>query len=136
MSVFVDTSALVAVISDEDERHAAAADLWRHLADGGELLVTTNYVMLEFCALVQRRFGMAVVQSAADGLAPALSVQWVTQPMHDAALTAFLTANRRSLSLVDCVSFLTMRERGLARAFTFDPHFAEQGFELIPPQDR
>lgn len=43
-----------------------------------------------------------------------------------------LTANRRQLSLVDCVSFTVMRERGIKTAFVFDDHFEEQGFECIP----
>jgi len=32
---------------------------------------------------------------------------------------------------VDCVSFELMRRLGLARAFCFDSHFDEQGFETI-----
>jgi len=40
-----------------------------------------------------------------------------------------LTAARRQLSLVDCISFEVMRRRGIKTAFTFDDHFAEQGFE-------
>jgi len=39
-----------------------------------------------------------------------------------------LTAGRRELSLVDCVSFACMRRQGLTRAFHFDRHFREQGF--------
>jgi predicted nucleic acid-binding protein len=33
---------------------------------------------------------------------------------------------------VDCTSFEIMRQARLERAFTFDPHFAEQGFVVIP----
>jgi uncharacterized protein len=42
-----------------------------------------------------------------------------------------LAAARRNLSLVDCVSFELMRRLGIRRVFCFDPHFAEQGFELV-----
>jgi predicted nucleic acid-binding protein len=48
------------------------------------------------------------------------------------ATSRFLTAHRRGLSLVDCTTFEVMRNLGLTRAFTLDPHFAEQGFEVIP----
>jgi hypothetical protein len=30
----------------------------------------------------------------------------------------------------------TMREIGIASAFTFDDHFAEQGFTVVPVQER
>ncbi len=49
-----------------------------------------------------------------------------------ASVLAFLTAGRRALSLVDCASLVVMRRLGVEKAFTFDRHFAEQGFMLIP----
>lgn len=52
--------------------------------------------------------------------------------IHDAAVSALLVASRRQLSLVDCVSFETMRRLAIQNTFALDPHFAEQGFTLIP----
>jgi len=37
------------------------------------------------------------------------------------------------VSFVDRVSFEVMRRRALRRAFAFDEHFAEHGFELVAP---
>jgi predicted nucleic acid-binding protein len=42
---------------------------------------------------------------------------------------AVLSAGRKKLSLVDCVSFGVMRAAGLRKAFAFDRQFVEQGFE-------
>ncbi len=39
----------------------------------------------------------------------------------------------QKVSFTDCVSFSLMRRHGLNRAFTFDRHFADAGFELVPP---
>jgi len=50
---------------------------------------------------------------------------------YGAGVAALLTAGRRQLSLVDCVSFLTMRRLNLKMAFAFDRHFTEQGFEVL-----
>lgn len=44
---------------------------------------------------------------------------------------AVLAAGRRSLSLVDCVSFAAMRQYGIREAFTFDCHFGEHGFSCL-----
>jgi predicted nucleic acid-binding protein len=43
-----------------------------------------------------------------------------------------LAAVRKKLSLVDCVSFETMRVLKVTTAFTFDRHFKEQGFICLP----
>ena len=132
MSIFVDTSALLAVIYDEADRHHDAERVWHDLLSPDEPLWTTNYVLVETYALLQRRHGLAYVNALRDAAVSALLVQWVTSEQHDAGLSAVLAANRRDLSLVDCVSFVVMRELGLTTAFTLDPHFAEQGFDIIP----
>jgi predicted nucleic acid-binding protein len=45
---------------------------------------------------------------------------------------SMLAADKKRLSLVDCISFNIMRRLGIKSAFAFDRHFKEQGFECIP----
>ncbi len=132
MSVFVDTAGLIAVLDDAQPAHEAAKALWFRLLTEDEPLVTTNYVLVETLALVQRRYGMRAVRLVAQTALPALAPVCVDQPLHESGLHAFLQESRRGPSLVDCVSFIFMREQGLARVFTLDPHFADQGFEVLP----
>ncbi len=127
-AVFVDTSGFYAVLDRDDANHVAAKRAWERLLVEAKL-VTNNYVLLETAALIQHRLGMAALHAFSGAVLPLLEVEWVTGQKHCAALEAVLAAGRRDLSLVDCVSFQTMRERGLRRAFCFDRHFAEQGFE-------
>ncbi len=128
MSVFVDTSALLAVLHAGDENHARAARSFRRLIEANEELVTTSYVLVEATALLQHRFGLPAVRAFQDDLVPVLGVVWMDAELHAEATAALLTAGRRELSLVDCVSFACMRRQGLTRAFHFDRHFREQGF--------
>ena len=128
MSLFVDTSALLAVLHAGDESHARAARSFRALIESNEELVTTNYVLVETTALLQHRFGPAAVRGFLDDVAPVLGVEWVDAELHAEGTAALVTAGRRELSLVDCVSFACMRRRGITRAFHFDRHFREQGF--------
>ena len=127
--VFVDTSALYSSLDRDDRSHAMALDCWTALRRSRESLVTTNYVVLESCALLQRRLGIGAVRSLTENLLPTISVQWVTPEDHTRALATVLAANRRKLSLVDCTSFAVMRSGQIHRAFAFDQHFDEQGFE-------
>ena len=131
MSVFVDTSALLAVLHGSDAHHARAARIWTTLLERDTDFVSTNYVLVETSALLQSRFGLDAVRDLVDTITPLLRVAFVTEDVHAAALAALFAARRRQLSLVDCVSFATMRRLSVTRAFAFDPHFAQQGFELV-----
>lgn len=132
MTVFVDTSALYAVLDRDDDNHAAAAERWTELVSAGAVLLTTNYVVIETAALVQHRLGMKAVSLLFMDVAPVLSVQWVNEADHRAAVAALLAAGRRKLSLVDCTSFQVMRRLGQTTALAFDRHFKQQGFTTVP----
>lgn len=131
MSVFVDTSALLAIFDADDDNHEAGAARWRTLLETDETLVTTNYILIETVALFQRRLGMDAVRLFDRDVAPLLDVIWIDEARHRTSMAALVTAGRRDLSLVDCVSFESMRRAVLTQAFAFDRHFDEQGFELL-----
>lgn len=130
--IFVDTSALYAFLVGDDRFHESAKATWQRLRDGEERLHTHNYVLLETGSLLQSRVGVEPVRALQADLAPALHVSWVAAAEHEQAVTAALASRRRDISLVDRVSFLLMRRLGIDRAFAFDPHFRDEGFELVP----
>ncbi|MDD3847656.1 MAG: PIN domain-containing protein [Syntrophorhabdaceae bacterium] len=132
MSVFIDTSALFALLDADDNNHTRAAGAWRELIGSGQNLVTTSYVLVESCALIQNRLGFEAVRGFCDDLVPVLSVEFVASDIHRLGTAALLAASRKGLSLVDCVSFETMRELGIRSVFTFDRHFREYGFTALP----
>ena len=131
MSVFVDSSALYALLDQDDDNHGVARQIWQRLLPAGTSLYCTNYVVLETFAIVQRRLGMPAVRVLQDDLMLMINEHWVDHETHVAAVAALLAANRRSLSLVDCVSFVVMGQLGIRDAFAFDEHFTEQGFTLL-----
>ncbi len=133
MKVFADTSAILAVLNADDLHHAAAKTIWRDLLLESAQILCSNYALQEIFTLLQSRFGLDAVRLFQSDVLPVLEVVWVDEPLHNQAVSALLAANRRNLSLVDCASFEMMRQFGVSKAFTFDPHFLEQGFEVMPP---
>lgn len=131
MTVLVDTSALLAVLDEDDDAHDPAAAAWPDLLDT-EPLLTHAYVVVETSALVQRRMGMAAVEQLHGQLLPAVDVRPVERGQHDRAIARWREAARRSPSLVDVTSFVVMEDAGLTRAFAFDADFAAAGFEVVP----
>jgi predicted nucleic acid-binding protein len=132
MRTFVDTSAIVVLLDRDDARHARAGEVWSSGLRGGRSFCSTNYVVIEAAAALQRRFGHDGVRTLFADILPAVDVEWVAPDDHDRGLDLFLTHRRRRLSWVDCVSFVVMRRLGLETCFACDRHFAEQGFEVLP----
>jgi predicted nucleic acid-binding protein len=132
VNVFVDTSALLALLADNDTNHAAARQALHTLETSRSTLVSTNYIIVETVALTQRRLGMAAVRTFIDKIVPLLQIEWIDTALHNRAIHTLLVANRRRLSLADCASLEVMHQLGISTAFVFDAHFQEQGFTCIP----
>lgn len=131
MTVFVDTSAIYALLDSADENHPAAKDVFGSLVRD-EPLLTHNYVVVESAALVQSRLGAEAVRRHFDDLLAPIELIWIDEHTHRAAMSALIASESGSVSLVDWASFEVMRQRIVERAFAFDDDFAAQGFELIP----
>ena len=129
--VFLDTSAILALMNPKDEMHPPAQRAFAALGAERTILATTSLVLVETYALLGRRFGLAAVRAFRGDLAPLAEVTWVDEPTFEGGLDLLLARKTRHLSLVDAVSFLVMRQQGLERAFAFDPHFEEEGFALV-----
>jgi uncharacterized protein len=128
---FVDTSALLAFLDRDAARHAEiVAAMTPVLAQ--RTGVTHNYVIVEAEALVHRRHGAAPARRLLQDVVPLLEVAWVTPDLHAAAVDAHLAGLRRRTSLVDHMSFVVMRDRGIDDALALDGHFTQAGFTVRP----
>jgi predicted nucleic acid-binding protein len=132
MLILIDTSAFLAILNREDDNHSTAKGLWHELLHSESVLVSNNYILVESFALIQRRLGMEAVRVFQEDILPLINIEWIDKETHKSGMSALLAASKRNLSLVDCVSFETMRTLGIKTIFAFDPHFAEQGFKCIP----
>jgi predicted nucleic acid-binding protein len=133
VSVFVDTSFLVALLDEDDPMYADALRLWRRMEAERLSVLTSNYVVLEACAVLQRRLGVPAMRRLVHQILDPVALEWVTRDDHERAVDALLVADRRNLSLVDCVSFEVMRRMDIRECLAFDRHFAEQGFSPVGP---
>ena len=133
MRTLVDTSALFALVDEDDAYHAAAKE-WLGVAgrDTAVILSTHSYVVTESLALVRARLGAEATRLLIDAFLPALSVLYVDRQLHESALALHRAAADRSVSFVDWVSFEMMRHSDIRRAFAFDDDFSREGFLLLP----
>jgi predicted nucleic acid-binding protein len=136
MSVFVDTSALFAILDADDSNHARADEIWSRLLTAAEELVSTNYVLVETFALVQRRLGMEAVKTLHEDIVPVLTIEWIDRSEHTSAISQLIATANRQISLVDWISFGTMQRLQVKTAFAFDQDFQAQGFQAVPSETR
>jgi predicted nucleic acid-binding protein len=131
VTVFVDTSALYALLDEDDRQHRLAVSAWPDLLDR-QRLVTHAYVVVEVSALVQRRLGMSAAIRLHQALLPPVRVIAIDDATHARSAERWLAAAQRALSLVDVTSFVVMESLGATRAFAFDADFATAGFTTLP----
>lgn len=129
--VFLDTSAAFALLVASDNNHSHAVAAFRALQGRSATLVTTAYVLVETYALLGRRVGLEAVKAFHDDFEPLFETVWVDRELHDRGLALLIERGREDLSLVDAVSFLAIRRRGVEAVFAYDRHFEQEGFELL-----
>ncbi len=130
--ILIDTSAFLALLDKADIFHEKAIDTWISLLTANEDLITNSYVLVESVAVIQNRIGLDAIRELNENILPHIEIDWIDEKKHILSLERVLTANRRQLSLVDNSAFNTMQNFGITEAFTFDNHFAEEGFTVLP----
>jgi predicted nucleic acid-binding protein len=63
---------------------------------------------------------------------PSIQLIHVDERLFDAGWNLLQGHQDKRYSLTDCISFVVMKERGINRALTFNRHFAQGGFEVLP----
>jgi len=132
VSLFVDTSALYALLVRTEDGHDRVADEFNRALKAGRALLTSNYVLLETTALLQHQIGLEAVRDLSAGIVPLLRTHWITEDLHRLAVDRLLRGDRRRVSLVDETSFLVMESEGVRDALALDRHFEEEGFRVVP----
>ncbi len=131
MNVFIDTSAFYALLSSTDSNHDSAVNDWKtFMNDEATKFCTSNYVVVETCALVRNRLGDDAMRSFLGNLLPLVMVIWVDQKTHAAASAAMLAYGKNGPSLVDCSSFVIMHDIAIETAMAYDKHFSNEGFSV------
>lgn len=96
--------------------------------------VTTDYVLDETITLIRyvhshekaTEFAEAVLASRV------LKIIYVDKGAFGSAFELFRKNSDKTWSFTDCTSFVVMGSVGLRAAFTFDRHFRQAGFEMLP----
>ena len=131
--VFLDTAYAIALANAKDQFHPKAVQLAKQLRIEKTKLVTTRAVLLEIGnALSGQRFRAGAVQLL-DALEadPNVGIVSLTDALYIQALTLYRTRPDKEWGLVDCLSFVVMRERKIGSALATDLHFQQVGYQVL-----
>lgn len=131
--VFLDTSYAIALSSPTDTFHFQALALAEWLQSTATLIVTTRPVMLEIGnALSKPPYRQAAIRLLkAFEQDPQFKIIPWSESLYHQAFDLYGQRLDKTWGLVDCVSFVVMRQRAILEALTTDRHFQQAGFRVL-----
>lgn len=133
-SVFVDTSAFVALRNSAEAEHERARLALTDLISEGVALFTSNYVFAETYTALMVRVGRGEAiewgRRFRDG--GAIDLVHLDRPTEERAWEILERYEDKRWSYVDATSFALLERSEESSAFAFDAHFSQRGLQLIP----
>ncbi len=131
--VLVDTSAVFALVDSSDHWHAAAKAGLDSLKKARAEPLLTNFIVAECHALLLARLGAPLARKWLIG--NVWPVRRVTIDDEAVAMSIISKYTDKTFSYADATSFAAMERLGIRKAFAFDPHFRQYGFQVVglPP---
>jgi predicted nucleic acid-binding protein len=128
--VFVDTVFYLALTNPRDQYAAAAM---RFIAGFSGAFVTTAWVLTEVANSLARGPNRTLFLQLYRDLVDDRRVTIVppAQDLFDQGIDLYAQRPDKEWSLVDCISFIVMREYALSDALTADRHFEQAGFTVL-----
>ena len=131
--LFLDTSFFIALQRREDENHEKSTRWARRIRSGRLRQATTLAVLWEalngMASPRTRRQALRLYREVLSD--PTVEVVGFEPELQDAALALYAERHDKAWGIVDCFSFVVMRERGITAALTADRHFEQAGFEAL-----
>ena len=130
--LFADTSGWGHLVDSTQSYHSLAATVYRTARQQGRTIVTTNYIITKLVALLISP--LHIPRSAMIAFIKGLKASQYVEIVHVDALLdeqaweLFTNRPDKNWSLVDCASFVVMKQRGISEALTSDRHFEQAGF--------
>jgi len=127
---FVDTFYVVALVNTRDEYYEKANELVEYY-DKMPLLVT-DAVLLEIGNSLARSHKQAAIDVLDEfRTSDRIEIVRLDESLFEKAFELYKSHSDKSWGLVDCISFVVMREHEITDALTHDIHFSQAGFHPL-----
>ena len=132
--IFIDTGAFVARYIERDQYHKQAVDYWNQIIRKRLPCCTSNFVLDETFTLLGRMAGNHFAANRARNIyaSDSLPILRPDTSVEIKALKFFTKYADKEISFTDCVSFVLMKKERIKKVFSFDAHFSQAGFTVVP----
>jgi len=133
-TLLVDTGAWYALADMSDRHHNEAVEIYPKLLSSNLPLKTTNLIIAETYILIRRGIGYQAAIAFLENIdsSPRVIKIYPDSILEEKAESILRQYQDQDFSYTDAVSFVVMKQYGIAEAFSFDKHFVTAGFTLIP----
>jgi predicted nucleic acid-binding protein len=133
-SVFIDTSAFVALRNGAEAEHVSARAALAELLAEGVALFTSNYVFAETYTALMVRLGRgeAIEWGRRFRASGAIELVRLDEDLESDAWEILESHGDKRWSYVDATSFALIDRDGGGEAFAFDAHFSQRGLRVLP----
>ena len=135
--IFLDTAFAIALSVETDQHYDQAVKLAEQLETENTILITTTAILLEIGnALSKRRYRQAAKELLLSlEQDDKVEIKTITDEFYQKGFELFCNRPDKDWGLIDCVSFVVMRENNLSQALTTDEHFEQAGFVALLKQN-
>ena len=134
MLIFVDSSAFTGLYNPDDVHADYALAISEQLKQGNHKLTTSSYIGSESLTGISQRAGKRRAVAFGEYIfGGSIPVVHIDKSLEQKSYKKFLTVTNKNISFVDCSCFVICDDLGITNVFTFDKHFAKQGFTLLKP---
>jgi len=136
VKVFVDTGPLRALVVPKDQERKRTLEIIESLGKQKAQMFTSDYILDEvFTGLLNdirgghlriKEFNRLILRQKL------LQIEWIDRQRWLKTKRLFLKVSKdKTWSFTDCTSYVVMRELKIKKAFSFDEHFKQMGFDLL-----
>jgi predicted nucleic acid-binding protein len=126
----IDTAFAVSLVNESDENHEKALKL--SLEYERQPVLITDCVLLEIGNSLSRNYkkeGSFIIEKFLT--TDETEIVRLDETLFNKAFELYRDYADKTWGLVDCVSFVVMRERGITDVLTSDQHFVQAGFNAL-----
>jgi len=132
----VDTGPLRALVVPKDQERKRTLEIIESLGKQKAQMFTSDYILDEvFTGLLNdirgghlriKEFNRLILRQKL------LQIEWIDRQRWLKTKRLFLKVSKdKTWSFTDCTSYVVMRELKIKKAFSFDEHFKQMGFDLL-----